>query len=165
MLEVRLLGTFSITSGKKSIALTSRPAQSLLAYLILNAGDPHCREKLAGQVWPESTEEAARDYSRHALWRVRKALAAATEADLKRLGIRLLYMDRIEYEHTVKEVRARLSARQLERLWAKGAALPLDKAIELALRGGPSPRKRAPRKVSQHTLKRRGRIRSRTRTG
>src|SRR5512136_752912 len=80
MLEVRLLGTFQIENAKKPIALSSRPAQSLFAFLILNAGTAYRREKLAGLLWPDSTEERARDYLRHALWRVRKALESASSA-------------------------------------------------------------------------------------
>jgi predicted ATPase/DNA-binding SARP family transcriptional activator len=78
MLEVRLLGTFDIKYKKKPIRISSRPAQSLFAYLILNAGTAHRREKLAGLLWPDSLEETARDNLRHALWRARKALEAAS---------------------------------------------------------------------------------------
>jgi len=77
MFEIRLLGTFDLRQAGKPIALPSRPAQSLLAYLILTAGTPHRREKLAGLLWPDSLEETARDNLRHALWRVRKVLQAA----------------------------------------------------------------------------------------
>ena len=80
MLEVRLLGAFHIKSGKKIVTLASRPAQSLLAFLILNAGISYRREKLAGLLWPDATEESARDYLRHALWRIRKALQEASSA-------------------------------------------------------------------------------------
>jgi non-specific serine/threonine protein kinase len=80
LIEVRLLGAFSVKSGRKAVTLTSRPAQSLFAYLILNAGTAFRREKLAGMLWPDSTEEAARDYLRHALWRIRKALQEAAAA-------------------------------------------------------------------------------------
>jgi predicted ATPase/DNA-binding SARP family transcriptional activator len=80
VLEARLLGAFQIQSGKKSVSLTSRQAQSLFAFLLLNAGTSFRREKLAGQLWPESTEESARDYLRHALWRIRKALQEASSA-------------------------------------------------------------------------------------
>ncbi|MFN2118815.1 MAG: tetratricopeptide repeat protein, partial [Anaerolineales bacterium] len=73
-LEVRLLGGLSIKAGRKPVKLPSRAAQSLFAFLILNAGTSYRREKLAGQLWPESTEERAREYLRHALWRIRKAL-------------------------------------------------------------------------------------------
>jgi predicted ATPase/DNA-binding SARP family transcriptional activator len=78
MLEVRLLGTFEVRHKKKPINISSRPAQSLFAYLILSAGTAHRREKLAGLLWPDSLEETARDNLRHALWRVRKALQSAS---------------------------------------------------------------------------------------
>ncbi len=80
MLEVRLLGSFQIKCGRKPVEIASRPAQSLFAYLILNAGTAYRREKLAGQLWPDSEEESARDYLRHALWRIRRALQAASAA-------------------------------------------------------------------------------------
>src|ERR1044071_1737501 len=82
MLEVRLLGTFEVRHKKKPIIISSRPAQTLFAYLILNAGTAHRREKLAGLLWPDSLEETARDNLRHALWRMRKALEAASSTRL-----------------------------------------------------------------------------------
>jgi DNA-binding SARP family transcriptional activator len=80
MLEVRLLGKFEIKSDGKPVAITSRPVQSLFAYLILNAGTVHRREKLAGLLWPDSLEETARSNLRSALWKIRKALPSS-EAD------------------------------------------------------------------------------------
>jgi non-specific serine/threonine protein kinase len=74
MLEVRLLGSFQVKHNNKPITISSRPGQSLFAYLILQAGTAHRREKLAGMLWPDSLEETARDNLRHALWRIRKAL-------------------------------------------------------------------------------------------
>src|SRR5215218_9726292 len=82
MLEVRLLGNFEVNHSKKQINIASRPGQSLFAYLILNAGTSHRREKLAGLLWPDSLEETARDNLRHALWRIRKALPALPHAYL-----------------------------------------------------------------------------------
>src|SRR5438093_833951 len=78
MLEVRLLGKFDVRRDGKPITITSRPAQSLFAYLILHAGTSHRREKLAGMLWPDSLEGTARDNLRHALWRMRKALESAS---------------------------------------------------------------------------------------
>ena len=78
MLEVRLLGKFDVRQDSKPVIITSRPAQSLFAYLILSAGTSHRREKLAGLLWPDSMEETARDNLRHALWRVRKAIQSAS---------------------------------------------------------------------------------------
>jgi predicted ATPase/DNA-binding SARP family transcriptional activator len=77
-LVVKFLGKFEVSRDGKAIAIISRPAQSLFAYLILNSGTSHRREKLAGLLWPESLEETARDNLRHALWRMRKALEAAS---------------------------------------------------------------------------------------
>jgi DNA-binding SARP family transcriptional activator len=77
MLEVKLLGGFEVLRDGKSVTIPSRPAQSLFAYLVLNAGTSHRREKLAGILWADSTEESARDYLRHGLWRIRKAIEAA----------------------------------------------------------------------------------------
>ena len=74
MLEVRLLGGFELRQNGKSVAIASRPAQSLFAYLILNAGTSHRREKLAGLLWPDSTEENARNYLRQGLWKLRKPI-------------------------------------------------------------------------------------------
>jgi DNA-binding SARP family transcriptional activator len=81
MLEIRLLGTFDIKDGENALSIVSRPAQSLLAYLILNAGTHHRREKLAGMLWPDSLEETARNNLRHSLWRIRKALPARPGAE------------------------------------------------------------------------------------
>src|SRR5215813_11037195 len=81
MLEVRLLGSFEVKYKKKPIDISSRPAQSLFAYLILNAGTLYRREKLAGLLWPDSLEKTARDNLRHALWRLRKALPSDPKAE------------------------------------------------------------------------------------
>jgi len=72
MLEVRLIGKFEIKCDGKPVIISSRAAQSLFAYLILNAGISHRREKLAGMFWPDTTDEKARAYLRHELWLIRK---------------------------------------------------------------------------------------------
>ncbi|MDX1612945.1 MAG: BREX system ATP-binding domain-containing protein [Candidatus Promineifilaceae bacterium] len=76
MLEIRLLGRFELRADGAAVELSSRPAQVLLAYLALQDGVAQRREKLAGLIWPEATEENARTYLRQALWRVRKAIGA-----------------------------------------------------------------------------------------
>jgi len=73
-LRIFLLGQFKLQAEDRLIELPSRPAQSLLAYLALNAGVTHRREKLASLLWPETTETNARSYLRQALWRIRKSL-------------------------------------------------------------------------------------------
>jgi predicted ATPase/DNA-binding SARP family transcriptional activator len=81
MLEVRLLGKFDVKWDGEPVTIASRPAQSLFAYLILNAGTSHRREKLAGMLWPDSLEDTARENLRHALWRVRKALSSGSSSE------------------------------------------------------------------------------------
>jgi DNA-binding SARP family transcriptional activator/tetratricopeptide (TPR) repeat protein/energy-coupling factor transporter ATP-binding protein EcfA2 len=63
-LKIYLLGQFKLTNDEQPLDLPSRPAQSLLDR----------REKLAGLLWPDSTETNARNYLRQALWRIRKTL-------------------------------------------------------------------------------------------
>jgi len=72
--KIYLLGQFKLLTNDLPIELPSRPAQSLLAYLVLNAGVTHRREKLASLFWPDATETNARSYLRQALWRIRKSL-------------------------------------------------------------------------------------------
>jgi DNA-binding SARP family transcriptional activator len=78
MLEIRLLGEFDVRLNGQPVEIPSRPAQSLLAYLVLNAETKHRREKLAGLLWPDSEEANARSNLRHALWRLRKAIGEAS---------------------------------------------------------------------------------------
>ena len=80
MLEVTLLGQFEVLYDGKRLTIPTRNAQSLFAYLILNAGTAHRRERLAGLLWPDSSEENARSNLRHELWRLRKALKTAGDS-------------------------------------------------------------------------------------
>ena len=79
MLDVTLLGQFAVLLDGRRLAIPTRQAQSLFAYLVLNAGTAHRRERLAGLLWPDSNEENARGNLRHELWRVRKALKLAAD--------------------------------------------------------------------------------------
>src|SRR6185503_12266421 len=74
MLQIRLLGQFDVRLDGKRVVIPTRAAQSLLAYLVLTAGTPHRREKLAGTLWPETSDESARKNLRQELWRIRKAI-------------------------------------------------------------------------------------------
>lgn len=73
MLQVRLLGQFVLQWAGVTVELSARPAQSLLAYLLLNPVT-HRRERLAGLLWPDSSEANARRNLRQALWQIRRAL-------------------------------------------------------------------------------------------
>ena len=72
LIKIYLLGQFKLEANGIPLELPSRPAQSLLAYLVLNAGASLRREKLASLLWCDSPEFKARGYLRQALWRIRK---------------------------------------------------------------------------------------------
>lgn len=76
MLRIWLLGQFEVQVEGKRTVIPARAAQSLLAFLALSAGTPHRREKLAGMLWPDFSDDIARRNLRHELWRLRKALGA-----------------------------------------------------------------------------------------
>jgi len=74
MLEVRLFGKFEVRLNDQFVEISSRAGQSLLAYLLLNAGQSHRREKLAGLFWPDSLETSARNNLRQTLWQLGKVI-------------------------------------------------------------------------------------------
>ena len=80
MLVARLLGEFEVLRDDRRLTIPTRNAQALFAYLILNAGKVFRREKLAGLLWPDSSEDNARSNLRHELWRLRKALEIEGES-------------------------------------------------------------------------------------
>src|SRR5918994_5596440 len=74
-LTVSLLGGFQVRLGSGSaVALPTRKAQALLAYLALPVGQAHPRDKLAALLWGGIREESARASLRQALFSIRKAI-------------------------------------------------------------------------------------------
>ncbi len=75
VLKVRMLGSFEVKYGESVVQISGRPACSLFAYLVLNGGISHRREKLAAVLWPDSPDITARENLRHTLWRIRKTFS------------------------------------------------------------------------------------------
>lgn len=74
-LQIRLFGAPSFLLAEGSEAdLPSDKARALLAYLAVEAGQAHRREKLAGLLWPGFTETSARTNLRRALADLRQAI-------------------------------------------------------------------------------------------
>jgi DNA-binding SARP family transcriptional activator/predicted ATPase len=74
-LSVRLLGTLQVTlDGAPLTGFESDKERVLLAYLVEESQQPHRREKLAGLLWPERTEAAARSNLRRVLSNLRRLL-------------------------------------------------------------------------------------------
>ena len=74
-LFIRLFGTFEVMlNGKRRTGFHSDKERALLAYLCLETEVPHRREKLAGILWPDYPESAARTNLRNALANLRKVI-------------------------------------------------------------------------------------------
>jgi len=116
MLEVRLFGKFEIICDGQPVTIRSRAAQSLFAYLILNAGIPYRREKLAGMFWPDAPEEKARTYLRYELWRIRKAFPHSTAEYLIADDINISFNPSAEYWLDVAAFTAVLAGSSVEAL-------------------------------------------------
>src|SRR5262245_54638903 len=75
-LRVALLGGFEIRMGSSAgPRLPTRKAQALLAYLGVQPGQSHSRDKLAALLWGRRRDEQARASLRRALLDLRQALA------------------------------------------------------------------------------------------
>ena len=74
-LAAHLLGPIQVTlDGKPVAGFESDKARALLAYLVVEAERPHRREKLAGLLWPERPEQAARANLRRVLANLRQII-------------------------------------------------------------------------------------------
>src|SRR5579884_1862427 len=74
-LQIRLLGTFSVSYGDQLVAgMTTPRLQSLLAYLLLHRNVPQPRSHIASLFWPEVPEPQARNNLRQVLHSLRAAL-------------------------------------------------------------------------------------------
>jgi DNA-binding SARP family transcriptional activator/predicted ATPase len=78
-LSVRLLGTLQVTlQGTPLTGFESDKERVLLAYLVEESQQPHRREKLAGLLWPERPEAAARGNLRRVLSNLRRLVGDRT---------------------------------------------------------------------------------------
>src|SRR5919109_2923094 len=86
-LHVGLLGGFQARLGSGTpLALPTRKAQALLAYLALTPGQAHPRDKLSALLWGGIREESARASLRQALFAIRKALGEDAGPALRQEG-------------------------------------------------------------------------------
>jgi predicted ATPase len=74
-LSLSVLGALEVRLHNEVVtAFESNKVRALLIYLTVEADRPHRREALAGLLWPERPERAARDNLRHALSTLRAAI-------------------------------------------------------------------------------------------
>lgn len=62
-------------------------------------------------------------------------LMAIVEKQLSSIGIRLLYLDKIEYDRNLPLLQTKLDKLTMARLWAKGGEMSLEQGIAFALTG------------------------------
>jgi DNA-binding SARP family transcriptional activator/tetratricopeptide (TPR) repeat protein len=74
MLNLSLLGEQTITGGGPEMRSFSARAVALAAFLIVHAGSPQPRQRIAGLFWPESTDAQALTNLRRELHHLRQAL-------------------------------------------------------------------------------------------
>ncbi len=66
-LSVSFLGGFSVAlDGRPITSFESNKVRALLAYLATETDLPHSRDQLAGLLWPELPDQAARNNLRYA---------------------------------------------------------------------------------------------------
>ena len=81
MLQVMLLGEQAISDDATGIVRTrSSRTIALLGFLVLHAGSPQTRQRIAGRFWPDSTDAQALTNLRRELHHLRQVLG--TEASL-----------------------------------------------------------------------------------
>jgi TolB-like protein/Tfp pilus assembly protein PilF len=79
---LRLLGNFELKgSDGEVVDLPGQKDRALLAILVLAAGTPQSRERLASLLWSDRGDAQARDSLKHALTRIRQCLGDALIAD------------------------------------------------------------------------------------
>jgi predicted ATPase/DNA-binding SARP family transcriptional activator len=75
-LSLSLFGPMqAVLDGRPVIGFESAKVRALLAYLALEADEPHSRDELAGLLWPNTPDQAARANLRNALGNLRQAIA------------------------------------------------------------------------------------------
>jgi predicted ATPase/DNA-binding SARP family transcriptional activator len=77
LLTIELLGPPRISLAGRALDMRVRKELALLAYLAVEREHHHSRESILGLLWPEATEEAARNNLRVVLAGLRRQLSAA----------------------------------------------------------------------------------------
>lgn len=73
-LRFELFGRLRITGDDRAeLALESHKAAELLAYLLVHRDRPHQRERLANELWDDSSTRNSLKHLRHALWKLHAA--------------------------------------------------------------------------------------------
>ncbi len=110
VLQLKLLGSFEARNGgSERLTFPTNKAKALLAYLAVEQGQPHTREKLSNLLWGEARDARARANLRQALTRVRQALPASlsdcvmAQNGTIQLDSSAIRTDTSEFEHAMED--------------------------------------------------------------
>jgi DNA-binding SARP family transcriptional activator len=94
LLHLTFLGGFEARQvAGPVVVLARRKAQALLAYLVVEPGEAHLRDKLAALLWGDSSDQRARQSLRQTLLALRQALPQ-TDPELLRIDADTVAVDR-----------------------------------------------------------------------
>lgn len=80
-LSISLLGSFQVLLNEgESVRFETNKVQALLAYLAVESGRSHERSVLAGFLWPDQSEQNARNNLRQSLFRLRRAIGDQSDS-------------------------------------------------------------------------------------
>ena len=74
MLHVSLLGEQSVTDDGTGVRARSSRTVALIAFLVIHAGSPQARQRIAGLFWPDSADGQALTNLRRELHQLRQIL-------------------------------------------------------------------------------------------
>ena len=98
LLHLTLFGGFQARlPGGRPLVLVRKKAQALLAYIVVEPGEAHLRDKLAALLWGDSSDERARHSLRQALFAIKHALPA-DGSELLRLNTETVAVERQNVE-------------------------------------------------------------------
>jgi DNA-binding SARP family transcriptional activator len=122
LLHLTLLGGFQVRlQDGPPVVLARKKAQALLAYLVVQPGEAHLRDKLAALLWGDSSDQRARHSLRQTLFALKHALPAD--------GVDVL---RVDAEHVAVNRRSvELDVTAFEQMVIDGAPQALARAAEL----------------------------------
>jgi TolB-like protein len=104
-LRLQVLGPFEVRwSDGEPVELSNKKARALLAYLAVENGRPHARERLAGMLWGETGDERARHNLRQALSAIRRSCGPliVSQGDLLELDQTCCSADVIDFDRLAR---------------------------------------------------------------
>jgi DNA-binding SARP family transcriptional activator len=109
LLTIELLGRPRISLAGRPLDVRVRKELALLAYLAVEQEHPHSRETLVGLLWPDATEDVARNNLRVVLAGLRRQLGEAGGPFLLADRQHVQFLPESDHTLDVRSLRRRLA--------------------------------------------------------